>query len=99
MWIYARGKYAITKEKKDGFYFRLQGKEMNAEYSTHRTKEKEWIVQRVDKPQIDYLRDEIEPMLAELREQPPDSDEYLYEVKWDGIRALISLDEGVLSRS
>lgn len=96
MWIYARGKYAITKEKKDGFYFRLHGKELNAEYSTHRTKEKEWIVQRVDKPQIDYLRDKIEPMLADSREKPPESDNFLYEVKWDGIRALISLDEGEL---
>jgi DNA ligase D-like protein (predicted ligase)/DNA ligase D-like protein (predicted polymerase)/DNA ligase D-like protein (predicted 3'-phosphoesterase) len=94
MWIYARGKYAITKEKKGGFYFRLQSKELNAEYSTHRTKEKEWIVQRVDKPQIDYLRDPIEPMLADSREKPPESDNFLYEVKWDGIRAIISLDEG-----
>ena len=24
MWIYALGKYQITKEKKDGFYFRLK---------------------------------------------------------------------------
>ena len=96
MWIYARGKYAITKEKKGGFYFRLQSKELNAEYSTHNTKEKEWIVQRVDKPQIDYLRDEIEPMLADSRNKVPESDNYLYEVKWDGIRALISLDEGEL---
>lgn len=94
MWIYARGKYAITKEKKGGFYFRLQSRELNAEYSTHKTKENEWIVQRVDKPQIDYLRDPIEPMLADSRTNVPDSGDYMYEVKWDGIRALISLDEG-----
>jgi bifunctional non-homologous end joining protein LigD len=94
MWIYARGKYAITKEKKGGFYFRLQSKELNAEYSTHNTKEKEWVVQRVDKPQIDYLRDAIEPMLAGAQDKPPQSTNFLYEVKWDGIRAMISLDEG-----
>ena len=94
MWIYARGKYVITKEKKGGFYFRLQSRELNAEYSTHRTKENEWIVQRVDKPQIDYLQDAIEPMLADSRDKPPESESFLYEVKWDGIRALISLDEG-----
>lgn len=94
MWIYARGKYAITKEKKGGFYFRLQSKELSAEYSTHKTKENEWIVQRVDKPQVDYLRDEIEPMLADSNASPPTSGDYLFEVKWDGIRALISLDEG-----
>jgi DNA ligase D-like protein (predicted ligase)/DNA ligase D-like protein (predicted 3'-phosphoesterase) len=94
MWIYARGKYAITKEKKGGFYFRLQSKDLNGEYSTHHTKENEWIVQRVDKPQIDYLRDSIEPMLADSSTRPPEADGYLYEVKWDGIRALIALDEG-----
>ncbi len=38
VWIYARGKYEITKEKKDGFYFRLQSGEVSAEYRMHRTK-------------------------------------------------------------
>ncbi len=94
MWIFARGKYTITKEKKEGFYVRLQSRELNAEYSTHRTKENEWILQRVDKPQVDWLRDPIEPMLAQSAEKPPDSGDYLYEVKWDGIRAMISVDEG-----
>ncbi len=102
MWIYARGNYEITKEKKGGFYFRLQSKELNAEYSTHRTKENEWIIQRVDKPQIDWLRDPILPMLAQTADSPPASGDYLYEVKWDGIRAMIALDEGsirILSRN
>lgn len=94
MWIFARGKYAITKQKKDGFYVRLTSKELNAEFSTHRTKENEWILQRVDKPQIDWLRDPIEPMLAQSADKPPQSGDYLYEVKWDGIRAMISVDEG-----
>ncbi len=94
MWIYARGKYLITKEKKNGFYFRLQSKELNAEYRTHKTKENEWLLERVDIPQIDYLRDEIEPMLASSAEKPPASGDYAYEVKWDGIRALIALDDG-----
>ena len=94
MWIYARGKYQITKEKKNGFYFRLQSKELTAEYRTHRTKENEWMLERVDVPQVDWLRNPIDPMLSQSANTPPDSDEYLYEVKWDGIRALISLDEG-----
>ena len=94
MWIYARGKYEITKEKKNGFYFRLQSREMNGEYRTHSTKENEWILERVDTPQTDWLRDPIEPMLSQSRNEPPDSEEYLFEVKWDGIRAMIALDEG-----
>ncbi|MBM3838119.1 MAG: hypothetical protein FJ398_09165 [Verrucomicrobia bacterium] len=97
MWKFAQGRYEITKQKKDGFYFRLQSRELNAEYRAHHTKENQWLLERVDPPQIDWLRDPVEPMLARAAEQPPDSPDYLYEVKWDGIRALIALDEGEVS--
>ena len=97
MWIYARGKYAITKEKKNGFYFRLQSKEVNAEYRTHQTKENEWMLERVDSLQVDWLRTPIEPMLAGIADKPPTSGDFLYEVKWDGIRALIALDDQQIS--
>jgi DNA ligase D-like protein (predicted ligase)/DNA ligase D-like protein (predicted polymerase)/DNA ligase D-like protein (predicted 3'-phosphoesterase) len=94
MWKFAQGSYRITKQKKDGFYFRLQSRELNGEYRTHRTRENQWLLERVDSPQVDWLRDPIEPMLARPANRPPDSQDYLYEVKWDGIRAMISLDEG-----
>ncbi|MGH8019817.1 MAG: non-homologous end-joining DNA ligase [Opitutaceae bacterium] len=96
MWKFAQGRYEITKEKKDGFYFRLQSRELNAEYRTHRTKDNQWLLERVDSPQTDWLRVPIEPMLAQPADKPPESDDYLYEVKWDGLRALVSLDEGVI---
>lgn len=96
MWKFAQGRYEITKEKKDGFYFRLQSQELTAEYRTHRTKENQWLLERVDVAQIDWLRDHVEPMLAQAARDLPASPDYLYEVKWDGIRALISLDEGEL---
>ena len=54
----------------------------------------QWLLERVDKPQTDWLRDPIEPMLARPAPKPPDSEDYVYEVKWDGLRAMISLDEG-----
>jgi DNA ligase D-like protein (predicted ligase)/DNA ligase D-like protein (predicted 3'-phosphoesterase) len=94
MWKFAQGRYEITKQKKDGFYFRLQSRELNAEYRTYRTKENQWLLERVDNPQTDWLRDAIEPMLARPADKPPDSEDYVYEVKWDGIRAMIALDEG-----
>jgi bifunctional non-homologous end joining protein LigD len=95
MWIYALGKYQVTKEKKDGsFYFRLNSKEINGEYRMFRTKEKQFLLERVDQPQIDLLSNFIEPMLSENADKPPVGDEFVYELKWDGIRALISYDEG-----
>jgi DNA ligase D-like protein (predicted ligase)/DNA ligase D-like protein (predicted polymerase)/DNA ligase D-like protein (predicted 3'-phosphoesterase) len=97
MWKFAQGSYEITKQKKDGFYFRLQSRELNGEYRTHHTKENQWLLERVDTPQIDWLRAPIEPMLAEAGESLPSSPDYVYELKWDGIRALVSLDEGELS--
>jgi bifunctional non-homologous end joining protein LigD len=94
MWIYALGKYQITKDKKDGFYFRLSSKEVTGEYRIHNMKGKEWLLERVDEPQINYLRQNIEPMLADAVDVPPKGDKYIYEVKWDGIRAMISLEDG-----
>ena len=97
MWIYANGKYEITKEKKDGFYFTLSSKEISAEYRMHLMKDNEWLLERVDSPQVDWVTDEIQPMLAEISEQVPAGEEYIYEMKWDGIRALVALDEGELN--
>lgn len=94
MWIYALGKYQITKDKKDGFYFRLNSKEVNGEYRIYKIKEKEWLLERVDTPQVNYLHDMIEPMLADSMSSVPKGKEYLYEVKWDGIRAMITLEDG-----
>ncbi|HZX75228.1 MAG TPA: non-homologous end-joining DNA ligase [Cyclobacteriaceae bacterium] len=94
MWIYALGKYQITKEKKDGFYFRLTSKDLTGEYRMHNMKGKEWLLERVDNPQVDYLHGVIEPMLSDSIDKPPKGDDYIYEVKWDGIRALIAVEDG-----
>lgn len=94
MWIYALGKYQITKEKKDGFYFRLSSREVSGEYRIYKIKAKEWLLERVDTPQVNFLQDPIEPMLSGSADVPPTGDNYLHEIKWDGIRALIALEDG-----
>ena len=48
----------------------------------------------MDAPQINFLHDNIMPMLADSSPTPPKGEQYIYEVKWDGIRALITLEEG-----
>ncbi len=95
MWIYARGKYEITKEKKDGFYFHLSSPQLDAEYRMHNTKNKEWLLERVDRDQINILEDKIPVMLCDsARSLPQKLTDYFYEVKWDGIRAIVSIEEG-----
>jgi DNA ligase D-like protein (predicted ligase) len=43
---------------------------------------------------VERLPDFVEPMLARLETQPFDSDEHLFEIKWDGIRALCFVENG-----
>lgn len=93
MWVYASGKYEITKDKKDGFYFRLHSPAVSGEYRIYKIKEKDWLLERVDRPQVDWLHDMIEPMLAQSRKDIPVSDSFIYEVKWDGIRVMVSLED------
>jgi bifunctional non-homologous end joining protein LigD len=38
------------------------------------------------------MPDAIEPMLATLAERPPRGDDWLFEVKWDGVRAIAFVD-------
>ena len=95
MWVYASGKYEITKDKKDSTYVRLSSRGVTGEYRIIPTRGNECLLERVDTPQTDWLVEPIEFMLADLSDKVPSGD-WIYEVKWDGIRAMVSLDEGVV---
>jgi DNA ligase D-like protein (predicted ligase) len=95
MWVFSRGTYELTKEKKDGFYIRLASKELSAEYRMINTKGKDYLVERVDEVQTDWLKaPTMKPMLATIRDKPFNDLEWAYEVKWDGIRAIVAIDHG-----
>lgn len=92
MWIFARGQYEITKQKKDGFYFRTHAEGLHGEYRMIHTRDKEWLMERLDEePRLDF-----EPMLATQTETVPSGD-MIFEVKWDGIRALVFIEDGQIT--
>jgi len=93
MWIYASGRYTVTKEKKTGFYFRLHSKEINADYRMHRTEGKQWLLERVHQPDIDWLERPVAPLLCQKVDDVPAEEDHHFEVKWDGIRALVTVIE------
>ncbi|MEJ2004386.1 MAG: non-homologous end-joining DNA ligase [Cyclobacteriaceae bacterium] len=93
MWVYARGKFEIFREKKNGFYFRLNSNQLNGEYRMHEMKPGEWLLERVDDPVNDWPKNPPQPMLASQQRKVPSGDELTYELKWDGIRALCCYDE------
>ena len=94
MWIFLQGRHHISKKKKNGFYFEIYSQQLTATYRIHNTSQKSWLLERVDKPLKTWLDGPVKPMLAELTRKIPNSKEYQYEVKWDGIRALIVIREG-----
>lgn len=93
MWVFSGGTYEITKEKEDSFHFHLMSDDFNGEYFMYRTDGDNWLLEKAEESPVDWLNDRIEPMHAKRVTDPPEGN-YSYEVKWDGIRALIALENG-----
>jgi bifunctional non-homologous end joining protein LigD len=94
--IWDSGTYELVEEKKDGgLTVRLHGKRLEGTWTLVPAKldgdPKNWLLIR--KRDDGYAaaaggRREYQPMLATLTEAVPHGDNWLYEVKWDGYRAL-----------
>lgn len=93
MWVYSGGTYEITKEKEGSFHFRLMSDAFDGEYFMYRTDGDNWLLEKAEESPVDWLNDHIEPMHAQRVTDPPEGN-YSYEIKWDGIRALIALENG-----
>src|SRR5947199_3560771 len=96
--IWDRGTYELVEEKRDGgLTGRLHGKRLDGMWAlvpAHLSgQEKNWLILRKkDEAATDggtaRRRREYEPMLATLEQDLPRGDGWLYEVKFDGYRAL-----------
>ncbi|MGZ8694393.1 MAG: DNA ligase D [Gaiellaceae bacterium] len=99
--IWDRGTFELVEEKPDGgLTVRLHGKRLEGTWTlvpAHMDgQEKNWLLIRKrddavskPRPRVDYA-----PMLATLSEHVPPGEGWLYEVKWDGYRALARLAAG-----
>ena len=100
--IWDRGTYELVEDKPDGgLTVRLHGEKLDglwalvpAHLSGH---EKNWLIvrkreQASDAPRVATRR--YEPMLATLADDLPHGDDWLFEPKWDGYRALAYVREG-----
>jgi DNA ligase D-like protein (predicted ligase)/DNA ligase D-like protein (predicted 3'-phosphoesterase) len=92
VWIYASGAYEIIKEKEGSLHFEFHSRALSGKYHIYHTNEEKWLLEREDKPSTDWLRERMKPMHGKRVNKLPKGD-YSYEVKWDGIRAIITLEE------
>jgi bifunctional non-homologous end joining protein LigD len=94
--IWDHGTYDLVEEKKDGgLTVRLHGDRLDGTWTlipAHLDgKEQNWLLMRKRDetvPAAAAVRRTYKPMLATLADSLPPGDDWVYEVKWDGYRAL-----------
>jgi bifunctional non-homologous end joining protein LigD len=90
--IFDNGTYEVLEQEPGKLSFRLNGGRMKGVWHLFRTKdddEKNWLVRlrewEGDEPEP---LPELAPMMATLRDEAFDDPKWIFEPKWDGIRAL-----------
>ncbi|MDQ3952231.1 MAG: non-homologous end-joining DNA ligase, partial [Actinomycetota bacterium] len=100
--IFDHGEYELLEQERGKLTFRLSGERLKGVWHmvlTDKTEaKKDWLVflKTDERPEPDPLP-EMSPMLATLIEEPFDREDWIFELKWDGVRALgVSSDETAL---
>jgi bifunctional non-homologous end joining protein LigD len=89
--IWDRGTYDCEKLRPDEVIAVFHGERLRGRYALFRTgDERDWMIHRMDPPESprDPLPAHIPPMLASLGSLPRRQQEWGFEVKWDGVRAI-----------
>jgi bifunctional non-homologous end joining protein LigD len=100
--IWDRGTYELLEEKRDGgLTIRLVGKRLQGTWTLVPARlsgeEKNWLLIRKRDDSVSPARkneQEYEPMLATLAPEVPAGRGWIYEVKWDGYRAIARVSGG-----
>jgi bifunctional non-homologous end joining protein LigD len=95
--IWDRGWYALLEEKKNGgLTVRLHGERLDGVWTLVPAKldgdPKNWLILRKDDSPAARLR--YRPMLATLADTLPHGEGWVYEPKWDGYRAIVTVASG-----
>ncbi len=98
MSIWDRGTYVAEKFETDKVVVEFRGERLTGRYALFRTAGADWMIHRIDPPArpTDPFPEHLAPMLARLGRLPSDDDAWAYEIKWDGIRALLYYQPGRL---
>ncbi len=92
MWVYARGTFSWIEKKDNKLKFELKCRGFNRAYKMYQTKDNQWLIELKENKDFEEMAYPIKPMLAGVRKEVPISNRYVYEIKWDGIRSIIILE-------
>ena len=97
MKIWDQGTYETHKWRDSEVMITFHGERVRGKYVLFRTDGDNWMIHRMDPPEDpdrEPMPDRIAPMLARTGELPNDDDNWAYEIKWDGVRAIAYVDGG-----
>jgi len=95
MWIFALGKIKWIKRSPTYYKFELDSPQFKGSFSLFKTeRDGQWLIERKDEEEAKILNEKISPMLAGVAHELPHGYEFIYEIKWDGIRTIIFVDDG-----
>src|SRR4051794_18673791 len=97
--IWDRGTYETQKWREDEVMVVLHGSRVEGRYVLFPTGPKRWMIHRMDAPPTEDwepLPDLVRPMLAQAGTLPDAQQDqaWAYEMKWDGVRAIVYVDGG-----
>ncbi len=96
MWVFESGNINWIEKSEKKYKFELITKHWKRKFGMFRLKENEWLIET--KEEKDFGGEAfIAPMLADTMKSIPTSKEYTYEIKWDGIRAIIVVKNDKIS--
>jgi bifunctional non-homologous end joining protein LigD len=97
MRIWDRGTFEAEKFRENEVIATFGGERLRGRYALFQTREKDWMIHRMDPPLdpgYEPMPERLTPMLAQSGELPRDEAAWGFEVKWDGIRTILFCDHG-----
>jgi bifunctional non-homologous end joining protein LigD len=89
--IWDAGTYECHKFREDEVIVTFHGARLRGKYALFQTKGKNWMIHRMDPPQrtgAEQMPEHLVPMLASAARLPSHEEEWAFEIKWDGVRAI-----------
>jgi len=93
MWVFTSGTFEWIEKSEKKKKFKLFSKGFERSFSMYRTKDDTWLVELLENRDFSELKLPIAPMLAGVSKTIPSGDKYIFEIKWDGIRTIIHLED------
>jgi bifunctional non-homologous end joining protein LigD len=95
MTIWDTGHYEAEKWTDSEVKFSLHGSKASGDFVLFQTKDRNWMIHRHGRSvRADAMPSSLKPMLAVSGKLPADSTGWAFEIKWDGIRALLYVEGG-----